>query len=81
MKHAQVVDTVSQILVQGKLGEEFRADFEKLVGTVRDAALTEVTTVVKSTPLTCSEIDAFRTFARSATKTLASSAVVASDTK
>lgn len=64
MKTDIVSAAVSAILTQSGLGENFRSDFEKVVGEVYDKAHACSATIVKSTPLTCDEVNAFREFAR-----------------
>ena len=66
MKSDIVSAAVSSILTQSGLGENFRKDFEKVVAEVYDAGHDVSATIVESVPLTSAEIDAFRTFARSA---------------
>jgi hypothetical protein len=68
MHPAIVVDTVSAILTQAKLGDQFRADFEKSVAAVYAAGVATSQTVVKSEPLTAEEIAAFRAYAQTVAK-------------
>ena len=65
MKNTLVSDCVTNIIQQAGLDERFRADFEKSVGAVYDAAAATTSTVVKSVPLTDAEIAAFRDSLRS----------------
>lgn len=54
--NAHIADTVTAILTQANLGEEFRKDFEKAVAAVYAAGETSKATHYHSAPLTDAEI-------------------------